>query len=81
MMRVGRLELGMVVRYAGKLAEVNGISNGRVIHLHYVGEERCPTCGRPPGIDALEHAPLLQDKIEPVATPETIAVPFRRRAA
>lgn len=62
-----RLELGMIVRYNGKLAEVTGIGEGRTIHLTFVGEEPCPTCGRH-GVEHLERAPILQDALEPVAT-------------
>jgi hypothetical protein len=67
---VKRLELGMVVRYEGKLAEVATIGEGRMIRLHFIGEEPCPTCGHPAGISVLEHAPLLQDHLEPVRTVE-----------
>jgi hypothetical protein len=63
-----RLELGMVVRYDGHLAEVYAIGEGRTISLRYIGEDPCPTCRRPTGVSLLEHAPLLQDRIEPVAT-------------
>ena len=63
-----RLDLGMVVRYDGKLAEVYAIGEGRTISLRYIGEEPCPTCGGTAGVELLEHAPLLQDKLEPVST-------------
>lgn len=63
-----RLELGMVVRYDGKLAEVYAIGEGRTISLRFIGEDACPTCGRKAGVSHLEHAPLLQDKLEPVST-------------
>lgn len=63
-----RLELGMVVRYEGKLAEVYAIGEGRTIGLRYIGEDACPTCGSMAGVSLLEHAPLLQDKLEPVNT-------------
>ena len=62
------LDLGMVVRYDGKLAEVYAIGEGRTISLRFVGEDPCPTCGRPAGVSLLEHAPLLRDKLEPVRT-------------
>lgn len=63
-----RFDLEMLVRYDGKLAEVVAIGEGRTIHLRYVAEPPCPGCGRPAGVDLLEHAPLLQDHVEPVKT-------------
>lgn len=63
-----RFELGMVVRYQGKLAEVVSIANGRTVGLQFVGEEPCPFCKRSSGVELLEHAPLLQDHVEPVET-------------
>lgn len=63
-----RLDVGMFVMYDGKLAEVFGIGDGRTIHLRWVGEDACPTCGCFAGVSLLEHAPLLQDKLEPVRT-------------
>lgn len=65
---VKRLELDMIVRYDGRLAEVVAIGEGRTISLRYICEEPCPTCGRKAGVELLEHAPLLQDKLEPVST-------------
>lgn len=63
-----RLELGMVVRYDDALAEVVSIGEGRTIGLRYIGQGPCSACGRPAGVDLLEHAPLLQDKLEAVST-------------
>jgi hypothetical protein len=63
-----RLDLGMVVRYHGKFAEVVSIGEGRTVHLRYIGGKDCPTCGRPAGESLLEHSPLMQDNVEPVRT-------------
>ena len=63
-----RLDLGMVVRYEGKLAEVYAIGEGRTVSLRFIGEDACPTCGRSAGVSLLEHSPLMQDNLEPVAT-------------
>jgi hypothetical protein len=62
------LDLGMIVRYDGRLAEVQAIGEGRTITLRFVGEDPCPTCKREATVSLLEHAPLLQDKLEPVDT-------------
>lgn len=63
-----RLELDMIVRYDGILAKVVAIGEGRTIQLAYIGVDPCPTCGRGAGIELLEHAPLLRDKLKPVDT-------------
>lgn len=63
-----RLALGMVVRYDGDLAEVTGIGEGRTVYLKFIGADPCSACGRPAGVALLEHAPLLQEKLEAVVT-------------
>lgn len=61
-------EPGVVLLYDGRLARVIGIAEGRTICLRFVEEAPCATCGHQPGIDLLEHAPLFQDHVQPVAT-------------
>lgn len=63
-----RLDLGMIVRYQGQLAEVQSIGEGRTVNLRFIGQDACPTCGRPAGVSLLEHSPLMQDNLEPVQT-------------
>lgn len=57
-----------IVKYEGKLAEVVGIGEGRTIHMRFLGEPPCPTCGHHPGLDLLEHSPLFQRLVKPVDT-------------
>jgi hypothetical protein len=73
---MSRLELGMIVRHDGRLAEVESIADGRTIGLRYLDatQDRCAQCGqRTDRRDLLEHAPLLQDHLEPVVTIGSVA--------
>lgn len=59
---------GVVLRYDGELHEVIGIAEGRTIHLRSLERGPCEACGRQPDVEILEHAPNLQDHVEPVET-------------
>lgn len=62
-----RAEIGQVVRYKGRIAEVIAISTGRTVMMRYVGEEPCPTCGHST-VSLLEESRLFQDGVNPVET-------------
>lgn len=59
---------GTILVFDGKLARVVGIGEGKSLHLEFIGEEPCGTCGHQPGDVLLEHAPLFQNGAHAVLT-------------
>lgn len=66
-----RERLGDVVRYHGELCTVVAIGEGTTVILSEIGKPDCPTCGRRPHHEMLEHSRIFQDEVEPVQTVET----------
>lgn len=60
-----------VVLYEGRLARIYGVSEGRTVHMWFVEEERCMTCGHRPGADLLTHSRLFQNGVQPAPTLES----------
>lgn len=60
--------VGKVVEYDGKLARIISVAEGRTVHMRFVEEPECPTCGHQPGISLLTHSPLFQTGVRPAQT-------------
>jgi len=65
-----RVDLGMLLRYDGKLVECVAFNEnqGRNLILRPVNASPCPTCGSLGDIHVLEQSLLFEQKAQPVKT-------------
>lgn len=71
MKRLEKADVGQYVLYDGDLMQIMAIGEGRSITLRPVAGATCPTCGRHPDVNLMEHAPLFQEHVQPVPTIST----------
>jgi hypothetical protein len=57
-----------IFKYHGKLCEVIGITNSKVIEFREVGAKKCECCGEIKTYSEVESSPNFQDSAEAVET-------------
>lgn len=56
------------LKYGGKLCEVVGIADSKVLFIREVNAEPCPACGEIKEYAEVEASPNFQDRAEPIDT-------------
>jgi hypothetical protein len=59
---------GTIIKYNGKLCEVVGIANEKVLFIIEVGAKPCEICGQIKEYSEVESSPIFQEKAEAVKT-------------